>query len=86
MLNSTRAVFSGQGGDREDIPPSPCRFVTTFTIRLAALPILAISLIILGNLLVPQLLHAQAAKGLSKEDIVKLLDAEVASRRIEALV
>jgi formylglycine-generating enzyme required for sulfatase activity len=53
---------------------------------LAALLILAITLSILLTLLAPQTLHAQAARGLSKEDIIKLLNAEVASRRIEALV
>lgn len=53
--------------------------------RFGALAFLAFS-VLLFNMLLSQPVLAQAPKGLSKEDVIKLLRAEVASRRIEALV
>ncbi len=50
------------------------------------LSILFFFLLAIWTLGIPQALPAQTTKELSKEDIIKLLDAEVASRRIEALV
>ncbi|MBI4164098.1 MAG: SUMF1/EgtB/PvdO family nonheme iron enzyme [Acidobacteria bacterium] len=52
----------------------------------AALVILSVSVFMLCNFIFPNLLRAQAGKELSVEDIVTLIKAEVASRRIEALV
>jgi formylglycine-generating enzyme required for sulfatase activity len=54
--------------------------------RIGEMLLLATILLVSSQLLVPQPLHAQTAKELAKEDILKLLSAEVASRRIEALV
>ena len=48
--------------------------------------ILAAPLLLLACLLFPEHIHAQAAKELSREDIVSLLEAGVASERIESLV
>jgi formylglycine-generating enzyme required for sulfatase activity len=79
-------MVSGESGEREQIPPPGRRTARFCSWRFPDLLQLGVSALLLCSLIAPQLLRAQGSNELSKENILTLIKAEVASRRIEALV
>lgn len=86
MLTSMVAADPDMGGERSLYTPPSRQTSRMLAWSKPALVILALSLLVPGKLLYPVTLQDQASKGLSQQDIVSLLGAEVASERIVALV
>ncbi len=86
MQDLMSGLVSGEGGGIEQIPPSGRRTAPLHSWRFPAPLLVAASVLLLCSLIVPHSLLAQGSNELTKENILTLIKAEVASRRIEALV